>query len=120
MFHSHCIILLGRYGGINEDFVLVDEWGEYETDGSQEMVEGVGEALVKAVERRALRVGEGSVSGDRVKESSGERSVDAMEEFQENQTYRISLGRQTVAAGAGQLFDKAFRAQLGEVVPKGG
>ena len=37
---------LGRYGGVNEDFVLVDEWGEYETDGSQEMVEGVGNALV--------------------------------------------------------------------------
>jgi hypothetical protein len=39
-------IALGRYGGINEDFVLVDGWGECEADGSQEMVEGVGKALV--------------------------------------------------------------------------
>ena len=55
-----------------------------------------------------------------MEESSGERSVDAVEEFQEDQADRISLGRQTVAAGARQLFDKAFRAQLGEVVSKGG
>ena len=42
---------LGRYGGINEDFVLVERWGEGEADGSQEMVEGVGKTLVKAVKR---------------------------------------------------------------------
>ena len=60
------------------------------------------------------------VSGDRVEEGSGERSEDAVEEFQEDQADRISLGWQTVAAGAGQLFDEAFRAQLGEVVSKGG
>ena len=80
------------------------------------MVEGVGKALVQAVERRAVGVGEGLVSGDRVEESSGERSVDAVEEFQEDQADRISLGRQTGAAGAGELFDKAFGAQLGEIV----
>ena len=49
------------------------------------MVEGVGKALVQAVERRALAVGEGSVSGDRAEESGGEWSVDAVEEFQEDQ-----------------------------------
>ena len=38
--------LLGRYGGINEDFVLVEGWGECKAEGSQEMVEGVGKALV--------------------------------------------------------------------------
>src|SRR5436305_11675234 len=91
---THLRRVLGRYGGINEDFVLVGGWGECKADGSQEMVEGVGKVLVKAVEQRALRVGEDLVSGDRVKESSGERSVDAMEEFQENQAYRISFGRQ--------------------------
>jgi hypothetical protein len=37
---------LSRYGGINEDFVLVDGWGECEAEGSQEIVEGVGKALV--------------------------------------------------------------------------
>ena len=67
-----------------------------------------------------LRLERGLVSGNGVEESSGERSVDAVEEFQEDQADRISLGRQTVAAGAGQLFDRAFRAQLGEVVSKGG
>ena len=40
------LVPLGRYGGINEDFVLVDGWGECEADGSQEMVEGVGKVLV--------------------------------------------------------------------------
>ena len=49
------------------------------------MVEGVGKTQVKAVERRALGVGEGLVSGNRVEESSGEWSVDAVEEFQEDQ-----------------------------------
>jgi hypothetical protein len=47
------------YGGINEDIVLVDGWGEGKADGSQEMIEGVGKTLVKAVERRALGVGGG-------------------------------------------------------------
>src|SRR5271165_428952 len=84
------------------------------------MIEGVGKALVKAVELRALRVGQGLVSGNRVEESGGKWSVDAVEEFQEDQADRISLDRQTVAAGAGQLFDEAFRAKLGEVVSKGG
>jgi hypothetical protein len=37
---------LGRYGGVNEDFVLVDGWGECKAEGSQETVEGVGKALV--------------------------------------------------------------------------
>ena len=72
-----------------------------QAEGSREMVEGVRETLVQAVERRALAVGEGSVSGDRAEESSGEWSVDAVEEFQEDEAYRISLGQQTVAAGAG-------------------
>jgi hypothetical protein len=106
--------------GINGDFVLVDGCGECKPDGSQEMAEGVGEALVKAVQRRAPMLGEGLVSGDRVEESSDQRSVDPVEEFQEDQTHRVSLGRQTVAAGAGQLFDEAFGAELGEVVSKGG
>ena len=60
------------------------------------------------------------VSGNRVEERGGERSVDAVEEFQEDEADRISVGRQTVAAGVGQFFDKAFRAKLGEIVPKGG
>ena len=111
---------LGRYGGINEDFVLVERWGEGEADGSQEMVEGVGKTLVKAVKRRALGVGEGLVGGNRVEESSGQRSIDAVEEFEEDQADRISFGRQAVAAATGQLFDKAFRAEFGEVVSKGG
>jgi hypothetical protein len=55
-----------------------------------------------------------------VEEGSGERSEDAVEEFHEDQADRISLDRQTVAAGSGQLFDKAFGAQLGEIVAKGG
>jgi hypothetical protein len=55
-----------------------------------------------------------------VEESSGEWSVDAVEEFQEDQVDGISLSQQLVAARAGQLFDKAFHAELGEVVSKRG
>ena len=84
------------------------------------MVEGVGKTQVKAVERRALGVGEGLVGGNRVEESSGQRSINAVEEFQEDQADQISFGRQAVAAATGQLFDKAFRAEFGEVVSKGG
>jgi len=60
------------------------------------------------------------VGGNRAEESSGQRSIDAVEEFQEDQADRISFGRQAVAAATGQLFDKAFRAEFGEVVSKGG
>jgi len=55
-----------------------------------------------------------------VEESSGHRSINAVEEFQEDQADQISFGRQAVAAATGQLFDKAFRAEFGEVVSKGG
>ena len=46
LWHRRVPFNLGRYGGINEDFVLVDGWGECEAEGSQELVEGVGKALV--------------------------------------------------------------------------
>ena len=39
------------------------------------------------------------------------RSIDALEELQEDQADGISLGQQMVAARAGQLFDKAFHAE---------
>ena len=121
MQRSSCpAVTLGRYGGINEDFVLVDGWGECEAEGSQEMVEVVGEALVEAVELRTLWRREGGVAGIGIEKAGGQRRVDAVEELQEDQADRIALGRQAVAAGAGQLLDKALGAELGEVVAEGG
>jgi hypothetical protein len=51
-----------------------------------------------------------------MEEFSGERRAEPVDELHEDQTDRISLGWQSIAARAGQLFDKALGAQFGEVV----
>src|SRR5260370_20488530 len=72
------------------------------------------------MEQRVLAWREGCVTGDRAQASGSQGSIDALEELQEDQADGISLGQQLVAARAGQLFDKAFHAELGEVVSKRG
>ena len=54
-------------------------------------------------------------------ESGGAQGcVDALEKLQEDEADGISLGAETIAARAGQLFDQAFDAELGEIIPKRG
>src|SRR5260370_17535701 len=72
------------------------------------------------MEQRVLAWREGCVTGDRAQASGSQGSIDALEELQEDQADGISLGQQLVAARAGQLFDKAFHAELGEAVSKRG
>ncbi|MBV8089699.1 MAG: hypothetical protein JO139_09010 [Alphaproteobacteria bacterium] len=59
---------LGRYGGINEDFVLVGRGRRGKAHGSQEAVEGdveaAVEATVEAVEQRLFARREGCVAGN--------------------------------------------------------
>jgi hypothetical protein len=58
---------LDRYAQRNEDSVLVTHWtlGDFKTDGIHELVEIVNDALIEAVELRALLLLQFLVSGDR-------------------------------------------------------
>src|SRR5258708_37283475 len=52
---------VGRYGGLNGDFVLVEGQGEVEADGVDELVEVGGDSLIEAVEMRSFPGREGSI-----------------------------------------------------------
>jgi hypothetical protein len=46
--------VLGRHGGINEDFVLVDARRRGKADGAREPIEGSVGAAIEAIEQRVL------------------------------------------------------------------
>ena len=69
---------LGRYGGINEDFVLVDARRRGKADGAQEPIEGSIEAAIEAIEQRVFVWREACVAEDRVKAGGAQGSVDAL------------------------------------------
>src|SRR6516225_8854367 len=110
-----CRAVLGRYGGTNGNFVLVDR-RSCEADGPYEAVERGADGLIEAIEEGKPLARQGGVAGDRVEEAGREGSAEPVEEFQEDQTDGISLGRQSVATRAGQFLDEALGAELREVV----
>jgi hypothetical protein len=59
---------------------------------------------------------QGGIAGNRIEQSGGEGSAESVEQLQEDQADRISLGRQSIAARTRQFLDEAFGAELGEVV----
>src|ERR1700730_15408725 len=105
---------------MNENFVLVAGRSRWQADGVKKPIKGSVEALVEAIEQRVLAWREGCVTRDRAQGSGSQGSIDALEEVPKEQADGIALGQQMVAARAGQLFDKAFPAELGEVVSKRG
>ena len=60
--------------------------------------------------------GELGVGPDRREKTGGERSVDALEKLQKDETDRIAVGEETVAARVRQLFDETLGAQFREIV----
>src|SRR5215469_2704851 len=105
--------------GTNGNFVLVGR-RRCQADGGCELVEDGGETLVEAVEQRTLLSRKGGVTGNRIKETGGERRAEPVEELYEDQADRVSLGRQLVAARTRQLLNNTFGAELGKVVAQRG
>ena len=90
-----------------------------QTDGAEQCVKVGRNALIQTVKSVALLFGERRVSRNRSKETSGQRSVDPLEEFQEEHADAVALGHQSITAGALNFLHEAFGAQLREIVAQG-
>ena len=77
-----------------------------------ELVEIVDDALVEAVELRSVLAVEAGVGLDGREEAGSQRGVDAFEELKEDETDRVAVGEEPVAARVRQLFDKALGAKF--------
>ena len=82
----------------------------------KELIEGVVDAGVELIESAAPIVRKKSIAGDRLEGGCAEWSVDAMEEFQEQDADPETLRSEAVALGLGDFDDQALGTQLGQVV----
>jgi hypothetical protein len=90
------------------------EWGSrgFETDGLDEDIEIIDDALVKAVELRSPFGFEPSVWLDRAQNACGERRIDPFEQ----PFTRVAVREELIAARVGELGDKALGTQLRDVI----
>jgi hypothetical protein len=61
-------------------------------------------------------VAHGSVSWIWMKKPRGERRVDLVEEFEEQQTDAISIGQEAIATRVWQLFHQTFGTELPQFI----
>jgi hypothetical protein len=80
--------------------------GGFDADGADESVEIVDDAVIEAIELGSLVWVEAAVAGHGVEEAGRERGVDALEEFQEDETDRVSLREKLISAGMRELGDE--------------
>src|SRR5271166_2433472 len=92
--------------------------GGFETDGVNERIEVIDDALIKAVELGSALVGELGVGSNRREKTGGQRGVDTLEKLEEDETDRIAVGEEPVAARVRQLFDETLGAQFREIVAR--
>src|SRR6201998_2133866 len=88
----------------------------FETDGLDEDIEIIDDALVKAVELRSAFGFEPVVWLASAKNACRERRIDPFEELKKDQADRVAVREELIAAGVGELGDKALGTQLREVI----
>jgi hypothetical protein len=71
---------------------------EVESHGANESVQVVGDTLVEAVELGAPVMLETSIGSEWIEETGGQRGVDSLEEFEEDQGDGIALRGKLIAA----------------------
>ena len=82
----------------------------------QEFVEAGNDASIQAVELRAAEFVHLGIRAEWPEQTGGERRIDAFEELEEEQTYRVSLREQSIATGARDLFNQTLGSEFGEIV----
>jgi hypothetical protein len=90
-----------------------------EAYGLNERIKTVDHPVIEPVELRSFFTVEPGIAAHGAEKACGQRRVNALEELQENEANRISLGQELVAAGVCDFGYEALGAQLGEVVPEG-
>ncbi len=88
----------------------------FEANGSDESVEIVDDALIEAIELRSPLGFELGGCFDGAEKACRERRIDAFEELEEHEADRVSVREKLIPAGVGELGNKAFGTELGEVV----
>ena len=84
----------------------------FETDGLNERVEVVNDALIEPAELRSALAAQLGVGRHWGKKVGSQRSVDAFEELQKDKADRVAVGEEPVAARVWQLLDEALGAQF--------
>src|SRR5918996_4862977 len=87
-----------------------------QSDGAGEVIERVGDALVEAVQLRELLRRNLGLGEERSQEPGGKRSVEAVEELEEDHAEAVALGEQSIPPRMRKLFDQPLGAQLGNIV----
>ena len=72
--------------------------GGPQADGFKERVEVGDDALIETVESMALLFREAPIGVNGFQEACGQRRVDTLEEFQEEETDRVPVRQQSIAA----------------------
>src|ERR687892_269182 len=87
-----------------------------QSDGAGEVIERVGDALVEAVQLRELLRRNLGLGEERSQEPGGKRSVEAVEELEEDHAEAVARGEQPIPPRMRKLFDQPLGAQLGNIV----
>jgi len=84
----------------------------FEADGPYKRVEVIDDTLIEAVELRSFLLVDAGIRADGAEEAGGQWRVDAFEQLQEDETDRVTLWEELVAAGVGKLGDQPFGTEF--------
>jgi hypothetical protein len=91
-----------------------------EAHREQKKVQIVGNALIEAVKLATFLLGEVAIAGKGLEKTSGERSIDTLEQLQEEHANGIAFVHETVTTRVRQFFHQAFGSEFRKVVAQGG
>src|SRR5579863_5693617 len=93
--------------------------GGPQADGAQQRVEVGDDALVESIESVALLFREEGIGCDWPKQPGGQRSVDALEQFREDDANLVALRLESIPSGVFQFVNEPLGSKLREIVTQG-
>src|SRR5712692_5880321 len=93
--------------------------GRPQADGAQKRVEVGDDALVESIESVALLFREEGIGCDGPQKSGGQRGVDALEQFQEDDANLVALRLESIPSGVFHFVNEPLGSKLRQVVTQG-